>query len=216
MPRVRITLLVAVVIATSAPAAFACARGYSYAGVYAPRKASGVAATLSTLAEPRVASGHVAAWVGIGGEGLGPKGTNEWLQVGVASFPGSAESHLYYELARPGRRPEYRELATIAPGERVRVAVLELPFVRDTWIVISSKGVAGPFYLPGSHLAWAPIATSESWNAGGACNRYAYRFQGVQLQHRDGSWKPLRHGLKLQDPGLRLNRTRTSTFSASA
>jgi hypothetical protein len=216
MPRLRITLAVATVVAASAPAAFACARGYSYAGVYAPRKASGVAATLSALTQPRVASGHVAAWVGVGGPGLGPNRTDEWLQVGIAAFPGSSENHLYYELAQPGGKPQYRELGPIAPGERVRVAVLELPFVRDLWIVLSNKGVAGPFYLPGSHLAWAPIATSESWNAGGMCNRYAYRFQGVQLEHRDRNWRPLRHGLKLQDPGLRLHRTPTSTFSVSA
>jgi len=218
MPRVRTTLAVALAFALSAPAALACARGYSYAGLYAPRRASGVAATLSMLHEPSVATGHVAAWVGVGGERLGPKGTDEWLQVGLASFPGSAEGHLYYKLAQPGQKPRYKELASgIAPGERVRVAVLELPFARDTWAVVSDKGIAGPFYLPKSHRAWAPIATVESWDGGGTqCNRYAYRFQGVQLQHRDGGWKPLRHGLKLQDPGLRLHRTPSSTFSVTA
>jgi hypothetical protein len=218
MPRVRITLAVALAFALAVPAALACGRGYSYGGLYAPRRASGVAATLSMLDQPSVSSGHVAAWVGVGGPGLGPKGTDEWLQVGLASFAGAAETHLYYEVAQPGQAPEYRELAAgIEPSERVRVAVLELPFARDTWIVLSDKGVAGPFYLPKSHSAWAPIATAESWNGdGAACNRYAYRFAGVQLEHRDGSWKPLRHGLRLQDPGLRLHRTRSSTFSVSA
>jgi hypothetical protein len=217
MPRVLVTLAVALAIAASAPAALACARGYSYAGVYAPRQAPGVAATLSMLAEPSVASGHVAAWVGVGGEGLGPRGTDEWLQVGIASFAGSAEGHLYYEVTQPGRPPQYQELAGgIGPGERVRVALLELPFLPDMWIVASSEGLAGPFYLPRSHGAWAPIATSESWSAGGRCNRYAYRFQGVQLARRDGRWRPLRHGLKVQDPGLRLHRTPTSSFSVSA
>jgi hypothetical protein len=218
MPRVRLALLVAALAALSAPAAFACGRGYSYAGVYSPRTASGVAATLSMLDEPSVAAGHVAAWVGVGGPGLGPNGTDEWLQIGLASFPGSPEGHLYYELARPGRTPRYTELAAeIAPGERLRVAVLELPFARDTWIVASNAGFAGPFYLPRSHHAWAPIATAESWDAGGSrCNRYAYRFGGVQLANRDGSWRALRHGRGLQDPGWRLRRTATSTFSATA
>jgi hypothetical protein len=218
MPRVRVTLAVALVFALSAPDAFACARGYSYAGVYAPRKASGVAATLSMLGLPSVSAGHVAAWVGVGGEGLGPNGTDEWLQVGLASFPGSSEGHLYYELAQPGQKPRYSEIASgFDPGERVRVSVLELPFARNTWVVLSNAGVVGPFYLPRSHRAWAPIATAESWDAGGAqCNRYAFRFDGVQLAHRDGSWKPLRHGLKLQDPGQRLHRTPTSSFSVTA
>jgi hypothetical protein len=218
MPRLRIALAVALAFALAVPAALACGRGYSYAGLYAPRRASGVAATLSMLDQPSVSSGHVGAWVGVGGARLGPKGTDEWLQVGLASFAGSAEGHLYYEVARPGREPQYHELASgIQPQERLRVAVLELPFARDTWIVGSDKGFAGPFYLPKSHRAWAPIATAESWNdGGGACNRYAYRFGGVQLQHRDGRWKPLRHGLKLEDPGLRLHRTPTSTFSVTA
>lgn len=219
MSRVCIAAAVlALAFAPSAPPASACGRGYSYAGVYAPRTAAGIAATLTMLAEPSVSTGHVAAWVGVGGPGLGPHGSDEWLQVGLASFPGSGEAHLYYELARPGSEPIYHELAGgISPGERVRAAVLELPFARNTWVVISDRGFAGPFYLPRSHHAWAPIATAESWDAGGAtCNRYAYRFGGVQLQHRDSTWKPLRHGLKLKDPGPHLHRTPTSTFSVTA
>jgi hypothetical protein len=218
MTRARLLLAVVIGFALSAPAALACARGYSYAGMYSPRKASGIAATLSTVGEPSVPAGHAAAWVGVGGPGLGPHRSDEWLQVGLASFPGSTEAHLYYELALPGKEPQYHELASgIAAGERVRAALFELPFARDTWVVLTGKGVAGPFYLPRSHRAWAPIATTESWNAGGTqCNRYAYRFGGVQLQHRDGSWKPLRHGLRLQDRGLRVHRTPTSTFSVSA
>jgi hypothetical protein len=214
----RLLLAVATAFALSAPAAHACARGYSYAGMYAPTKASGIAATLNLVGEPSVPAGHTAAWVGVGGPGLGPGGSDEWLQVGLASFPGSAEARLYYELALPGREPAYHELASgIRAGERVRAAVLELPFARDTWVVMSSMGIAGPFYLPKSHRAWAPIATTESWNAGGTqCNRYAYRFGGVQLEHRHGTWKPLRHGLRLQDRGLRVHRTPTSSFSVSA
>ena len=218
MPRVRIALAVALAAALAVPAALACGRGYSYAGLYAPRPASGVAATLSMLDQPSVSSGHAAAWVGVGGPHLGPRDTDEWLQVGIASFPGSAQGRLYYEVTQPGREPQYHELApAIEPHERVRVAVFELPFAPDAWVVISDKGVAGPFYLPKSHRAWAPIATAESWDDGrAACNRYAYRFGGVQLQHRAGSWKPLRHGMKLQDPGLRVQRTETSTFSVIA
>jgi hypothetical protein len=221
MARLRIALIAAVsfvVFALTAPAALACARGYSYAGLYGATHASGVGATLSMLDEPSVAEGHVAAWVGLGGPGLGPHDTDEWLQVGLASFADSPDGHLYYELARPGHEPEYTELGpVIHPGEKVRVAVLELPFARDTWIVVSSIGLAGPFYLPRSHGAWQPVATAESWDAGGSqCNRYAYRFGAVQVARPNGTWNPLRHGVQLQDPGWRLHRSSPSTFSATA
>ena len=142
-----------------------------------------MAASLSMLRPPEVAGGHVAAWVGVGGPGLGPNGTDEWLQVGLASFGGSPETSLYYELALPGQQPRYVELASgIQPGQEMRVGLLELPFAPNTWIVVSPAGLAGPFYLPRSHGAWAPIATAESWSPGASpCNRYSYRFGGVQL-----------------------------------
>jgi hypothetical protein len=218
--RVRIALLAGVLALASAlfaPAALACVRGYSYAGLYSSSKASGVAATLTMLEQPSVLSGHVAGWVGVGGPALGPNGEDEWLQVGLATFADSTEGHLYYELTQPGHQPQYTELASgIQPGEKQRVALLELPFAHDSWVVVSSAGMAGPFYLPGSHRAWEPIATAESYSdAGAECNRYAYRFGGVQLAHTDGSWRNLRHGLELQDPGLSLRRHGASTFSAS-
>jgi hypothetical protein len=216
---VRVSLLAGVLTLASAlfaPAALACASGYSYAGLYSPSKASGVAATLTMLEQPSVPSGHVAGWVGVGGPGLGPNGEDEWLQVGLATFTGSTEGHLYYELTQPGRKPQYTELASgIQPGEKQRVALLELPFAHDSWVVVSSAGIAGPFFLPRSHRAWEPIATAESYSDGATCNRYAYRFGGVQLARTDGRWRDLRHGLKLQDPGLSLRRHGTSTFSAS-
>ena len=42
-------------------------------------------ATVTMTTGPRVAGGHVAAWVGVGGVGLGPNGTDQWLQVGFGS-----------------------------------------------------------------------------------------------------------------------------------
>ncbi len=218
--RVRIALLAGIVALVSgliAPAALACSRGYSYAGLYSPWKASGIGATLSMISAPSVPTGHVAAWVGVGGPGLGPRGEDEWLQVGLATFPGEKEGRLYYELAQPGKEIRYTELASgIHPGQRVRVGLLELPFARDSWVVISNAGFAGPFYLPRSHRAWEPIATAESYAEGSACNRYAYRFGGVQLARQNGRWRPLRRARKLQDPGWRLRRHGASTFSATA
>jgi hypothetical protein len=220
--RARIALLAGVVTLIAAalvPTALACPRGYSYAGLYSPSQASGIAATISLLDEPAAfgASGHVAGWVGVGGPGLGPHGEDEWLQVGLATFGGSSDGRLYYELAQPGHAPQYTELASgIRPGEKLRVAVLELPFARDTWVVVSPAGIAGPFYLPGSHLAWEPIATAESYAATTRCNRYAYRFGGLQLASPDGTWRTMRRASILEDPGWRLRRHGASSFSATA
>jgi hypothetical protein len=220
--RARIALLAGVLALAAAaltPAALACPRGYSYAGLYSPSKASGIAATISMLDEPAAfgASGHVAAWVGVGGPGLGPQGEDEWLQVGLATFGDSSDGRLYYELARPGQAPQYTELASgIRPGQRLRVAVLELPFAPDTWIVASPAGIAGPFYLPRSHLAWEPIATAESYAAGTSCNRYAYHFGGLQLAKTDGRWGTMRRPSTLEDPGWRVRRHGASSFTATA
>jgi hypothetical protein len=164
---------------------------------------------------PNVDGGHVAAWVGVGGSGLGPGGVDEWLQVGLASFE-KPEARLYFELTLPGKNPKFTELASgIKPGEVLRVAVLELPFQPNDWIVITPKGIAGPFHLPGSHGKWGPVATGESWAKGGAlCNDYSYRFDGVQVASGRG-WTPMKHSLKLQDRGWRVHRLSPSSFSAS-
>ena len=158
---------------------------------------------------------HVAGWVGVGGPGLGPNGSDEWLQVGLATFGTSSGGRLYYELARPGSPPQYQELAAgIVPGIRVRVAVLELPSARNQWIVVSPAGVSGPFYLPHSHRSWAPVATAESYAETQRCNRYAYRFDGLQLARKDGTWQTMRRAGTLQDPGWRLRR-QGAAFSAT-
>jgi hypothetical protein len=219
---VRIGLLAgvfALAAAVLATVAAACPKGYSYAGLYSDAKASGIAATISMLDEPAVAGSksHVAGWVGVGGPGLGPNGEDEWLQVGLATFGDSSDGRLYYELARPGSRPRYTELASgIRPGQKLRVAVLELPFAPGSWIVISPAGVAGPFHLPRSHSAWQPIATAESYAETTRCNRDAYHFGRLELARPDGSWRTMRRATTLQDPGWRLRRHGTSAFSATA
>jgi hypothetical protein len=219
--RVRIALLAgatALVAAVLAPAALACPKGYSYAGLYSRTAASGIAATISMFGQPAVFgdSAHVAGWVGVGGPGLGPNGEDEWLQVGLATFGGTGEGRLYYELARPGQAPQYAELAGgIVPGVKVRVAVMELPFARDTWIVVSPAGIAGPFYLPHSHRTWEPVATAESYARTAQCNRYAYRFDRLQLANADGSWERMQRARALRDPGWKLRRHGSAAFSAT-
>jgi hypothetical protein len=219
--RARIALLAgvsALVLAVLAPAALACPKGYSYAGLYSSTKASGIEGTISMLDTPAAlgSSSHVAGWVGVGGSGLGPHGADEWLQVGLATFGDSGDGRLYYELAQPGHAPKYVELASgIVPGIRVRVAVLELQYARDSWIVVSPAGISGPFYLPHSHHAWEPVATAESYAETTRCNRYAYRFGGLRLTRGDGSWHSLRRAEMLRDPGWRLRRHGASAFSAT-
>src|SRR5215208_5460823 len=89
---------------SSAPASAvaSCGRaGYSYAGFQAVSPAHGVRADIVALGSPQVESGHVAAWVGVGGPGQGAGGSDAWIQVGLASFDGT-ESRLYFEVTRPG------------------------------------------------------------------------------------------------------------------
>jgi hypothetical protein len=192
-----------------------CPAGYRYAGVYTTKPVAGVAASLTMLAKPSVAAGHVAGWVGVGGAGLGPGGTDEWLQVGFASFD-RPDGRLYYELALPHQQPKFVELASgIQPGQEIRVAVLELPFHPNQWVVVTPQGIAGPFELPRSHRRWSPTATGESWARSGApvCNSYDYRFHDVQLD-ANGDWQALAHASVLQDSGWVVQRESPSTFVA--
>lgn len=228
MPRARIArsagaLLLAFACASLAPSANAsprtaarfCPSGYAYAGVYTTKAVAGVAATLTMLAKPSVAAGHVAGWVGVGGSGMGPGDTDEWLQVGFASFD-QPDGRLYYELALPHQKPKFVQLASgIQPGQDVRVAVAELPFHPNEWVVVTPYGIAGPFRLPRSHGRWSPTATGESWTRSGApvCNTYDYRFRDVQLD-ANGDWHALAGASVLKDRGWVVQRESPSTFRA--
>src|SRR5258708_38842885 len=77
------------------------ASSYSYAGVLSINARYGVSARISAVRRPNVRKGHVAAWVGVGGAGLGPGSTDEWLQAGISAKPG-ADPALFYVGARPG------------------------------------------------------------------------------------------------------------------
>src|SRR5689334_23898276 len=109
----------------------ACAGpGYTYTGVTGDVAASGVAATVTMLAPPQVAAGHVGAWVGVGGRGLGANGTDAWIQTGLAGFA-DGRTEAYYEVAI-GTSVRYVRVKTVTPGERHRVAVLEVAG-RPSW-----------------------------------------------------------------------------------
>jgi hypothetical protein len=191
--------------AGAAPDASSCgARAYSYAGIVDRKPAAGISATLQLEAIPRVEHGHVAAWVGVGGVGMGANGADEWLQAGLAAEP-TTGSVLYYEVARPHAAPQYVEvMKKIAIGEKHRIAVIEVGGRPDWWRVwVDGTTVTRPILLPGSHGRWAPVATSESWNGGvGACNSFAYRFGAVQSRHL--AWAPMANPHRLQSPGYQV------------
>jgi hypothetical protein len=217
-------LAAALVIGSLALAAPAWARaacgssGYAYAGLGSSTRAYGVATELQTIGTPQVLSGHVAGWIGVGGPGSGPNGTNEWIQAGFSAFPGSSFSSLYYEVARPGAAPQYHEIDSgLLAGTSRKVAVLELAGRRGWWrVFVDDRAVGEPVFLPGSHGAWRPLATTESWGAGSfVCNRFSYRFGSVAVATRPGGgWQSLARHYTFQNHGYRIKRVTASTFLA--
>jgi hypothetical protein len=172
----------------SVAVASACGEdGYSYAGLGAPTVGSGISAVITPLGPFDIANGHVAGWVGVGGPGEGPNGTDEWLQIGLSGFPG-LYTDVYYEVTLPNQNPVYHEVVVNPPADRAyRFAVLEdRPNYWRVWM--NGKPVSPSYYLPQSHNAFMPIATAESWDGGtgGACNNFLYSFQRVKLAHRPG------------------------------
>jgi len=202
----------------SAPCA---APGYSYAGVTGKRGLFGVAGVLTALETPVVESGHVAAWVGVGGLYEGPGGTGEWLQVGLNSLPGTG-NRLYYEYAAPGVAPAYVEVdGDVAAGRAVSVAVLEAAGRPDTWRVWEDgRPVSGPIVLPDSHEHLTAVATAENWDGGTktpGCNSFSYRFDRLRVATAAGGvWRRLAAQSTLRDPGRRVTQSSSSGFVVSA
>lgn len=186
--------------------------GYSYAGVESRSAAHGIAATVTMLPGSRVERGHTAGWVGVGGAGFGPGGSDVWLQVGLSAFP-DRPAELYYEYALPGAEPTYVAVAPILRGRRYRVAILEARGRPGWWrVFVNGWPVSRPIFLPGSRQGWQPIATAESWDGGApTCNRFRYRFERVRIAtRRGGEWRGLERGAVLQDPGYVVRRTPTA------
>jgi len=212
--------LVSISFAAPGRAQAACgSSGYAYAGLGASHRAYGVATWLQSVATPEVLSGHVAGWVGVGGPGAGPNGTDEWIQVGFSAFPGGSTS-LYYEVALPHQAPQYHEVAAGLPGGSMhKVAVVELRTRRSWWsVIVDDHAVGDPVYLPGSHGAWRPMATTETWGAGSfVCNRFSYRFGSVSVATRPGGgWQRLRSHYTFQNHGYRIRSLGAATFLAGA
>jgi hypothetical protein len=219
MAKIRRLLLVAavgvIVTAAAAVRASACgdAGGYSYAGLGDPVPAFGVSARVTDLAAYTVRQGHVAAWVGVGGPGQGPKGSDEWLQVGLSRFPDLIGTDAYYEVELPRRNPVYHRLRDDLPlGRSVRLAVLEMRGRRNWWRVwLNDRAASPPILLPSSHGRWGPMATAESWDGGseGACNSFLWRFHGVRFAHAPGGgWSTAPRGYTIRSSKTGVRRAR--------
>jgi hypothetical protein len=201
----------AVVLGGGAARAFACGNnsGYSYAGLGAQSNAFGISAFITPLDAFDILNGHVAGWVGVGGPGEGPNGSNEWIQIGYSGFPSITGSDIYYEVALPGRFPTYHQVSAGLPnGTLSRVTVLEM-YRRPNWwrVWLNHRPVSPPIRLPGSHGRWSPIATAESWDGGtgGACNTFLYRFRHVSIAHAPGGgWHQLTNGYPIQSAATRI------------
>jgi hypothetical protein len=217
----RLAALAPLVLAFAwASAAAACGPdGYTYAGFFSPLAASGIRATITPLAAGDVQTGHIGAWVGVGGPGKGPGGTDEWLQIGFSALPDTGGTQLYYELTQPGSSPSYHQIATRSAGSSARVAVLELPSRRNYWQVLVNGVVASPpIHLPGSHNRLQPTATAESWDGGtgGTCNAFLYRFAGIDVVRAPGStWQPLGLSYPLDGYATSIRRSRDGGFVAA-
>lgn len=189
------------------------AAGYAYAGFQSAQRGHGVRATLASLSTPKVKNGHVAAWVGIGGSGQGPNGSDQWLQVGLNAFNGTG-SNLYYEVTAGGARPRYHEIAAnVSPQGRFRVAVLEVGNRPDWWRVwLNGRPVSPPIHLRGSSGRFRPIATAETWDGGSrVCNGFAYSFGNLAVAvARGGSWERFVQAHRFQDRGYRVTASASS------
>jgi hypothetical protein len=201
----------------SVASASACGQdGYSYAGVGAPTYGAGISAVITPLSLFSIPNGHVAGWVGVGGPGEGPNGTDEWLQIGLSGFPG-LETDVYYEVTLPGRYPVYHQVVANPPaGHPYRFAVLEdQPNYWSVWM--NGERVSPSYYLPDSQNRFMPIATAESWDGGtgGTCNNFDYSFQRVKVASKPaGVFHNLTGGYKITSPKASVRRV-GSTFIAT-
>ena len=169
------------------PGAF-CKGDYSYAGVQSAATRSGIRANLKVLRPASVHAGHVGGWVGVGGPGKGPGGTDQWLQAGYSAFPDGA-AQLYYEVALPRAAPQYHVVkAAVKIGESHLVSILGVGSRPGAWRVWVDNSPASPVYfLRGSHGRYEPQGIGETWSPNAsACNTFAWRFGSVRVAMRPG------------------------------
>jgi hypothetical protein len=199
-----VVLLVLLVISESG------ARGsrYTYAGLVSSGTVGGVAATVSVDGVD-VRAGHVAAWVGVGGPGLGPHGIDEWIQVGVDTIAGTNGTKVYYEVKR-GVTYGYGELPrSVAVGDRYRLEVRESTTRRGWWQArVDGAPLGPPVFLPESHGAWPAQVVAENWIlAGSECNSFEFEFSRLTTRPTAATTpKPLRAAITFAPGGIHISR----------
>jgi hypothetical protein len=195
--------------AQAAPkAAKTCWSGYSYNGVQSPTRAYGISANLTLSSRSIVDVGHVAAWIGVGGAGMGPGGSDEWIQAGIAHDVGGQDV-LYYEYKRPGdATATYTTLQLANPGQSHTFVVYERAAQRDSWaVIVDGVKISPPVTLPGSHGLFQPVATAENWDGGvaGSCNQYGFAFSNLAVRSDyKGAWQAFDLSRVLRDPAYQL------------
>ncbi len=142
--------------------ALACgdSEGYSHARIGASSNAYGISARIAQISAFDILNGHIAGWVGVGGTGKGPHGSDEWLRVGSDGLAGITGSDIYYEVALPGFFPTYHEVSTgVAVGTYTKVTVLEMHNRPNWWRVwVNHKPVSPPIRVPESRHGLMSIA----------------------------------------------------------
>ena len=150
---------------------------YTYGGVEANQTRSGARARIVLKQTAKVAWGHAAAWIGVGGRDKGPNGTDQWLQAGYTGFD-TGETFIYYEVTKPNKAPQFHPIgADIKAGESHEIAVLETK--KNTWqVLLDGKAASPEIVLPESNGKFKPQLLGESWTGGtGKCNQYPVRVQ---------------------------------------
>jgi hypothetical protein len=225
MARIQLLIVTIASLASLATAGIASAAktvspcgydGYSYAGVTATAAEAGISAGITATSQPQITTGHIAAWVGVGGMGLGPNGSNEWIQAGISAVPQQPTS-LYVEVAQPGSAPRYHALPlALQIGRTYQVAVEESTTRANWWSVwVDGKQVTGKIFLPGSHDAWKPVATSESWDGGSpACNSFTFKFSNLESKTSTSpAWSPLASSV-IDAPDYKVTQRTLAGFTA--
>ena len=226
MSRVGGAFAIAAVVLTSARpadavratrAAAVCKTNYAYAGAQDVTTRSGIRAKVTNVMSPRVAIGHVAGWLGVGGPGLGPNGTDEWLQTGYVALENGPQQ-IYYELTLPRTPTAYHTIkAAVTARETHLLTVLEMKAKPNLWRVwLDNAPVSPPIKLPGSHNRFVPQAIAETWNAGTRqCNDYKYSFTHIQIARSPGgSWGSGKPGYVWRDRNNQLVRLGKNAFEA--
>ena len=210
------TITASLVFAAPSLAASCGPAGYAYAGLASDDNVYGVSTTLTMLSQAQIENGHVAGWIGVGGPGLGPNGSDEWIQVGMSALPWSLEGHIYVEVQAPSGY-KYTEVGpALVVGQAHNVAITETA-PAEWQVVVDGQAWGAPVALPGSHGEWQLIATGESWDGGKpSCNRFAYKFEQIKLQKRfGGAWRIMKNASPIESDGYSISQQATAGFVAT-